>query len=247
MVNVIGIIVLSAAIFGLGGGGFYILWLITRPKKMTWKARVYQPQEGIKPPVKDKRGNTVSDYQISDLREFATDVIERVNKGVGITVHRLVKLQKVVPAVTGDVIENWGDKEKYVNVLFDGDACTLLTRGYDRTSGSKIFRPIPHDAANMIKTEVAIRQERLQAEKDVLQAITPWIIFGIAAVCIVALAYVLGSSWVDISENIEAGQVYAADRQVESAKIYRDALHGKLRSEDVGDVVEADPPPSLPS
>jgi len=242
MVNFVAIIILAASIFGLGGGGFYILYLVTRPKKMTWPAKVYQPSQGIKPPIKDKRGNIVSDFQISDLRPFSTDVIERVNKGVGITVYRLVKLQKVVPAVTGDVIETFSDKDRYVNVLYDGDACTLLTSGYDRTSGSKIFRPLPHDAANMIKTEVALRTERLKAEKDVLAAITPWIIFGIAAVSMVALAYIMGSSFVDMTENIEDGMKYAADSQVEASKIYRDALAGKLRSEDVGEVVEVAPP-----
>ena len=54
---------------------------------------------------------------------------------------------------------------------------------YDKVTGEAIFSPLSHSRINLIKGEMAIRKDRLHKEKDILQAITPWILQ--AFVCLV--------------------------------------------------------------
>jgi hypothetical protein len=226
MVEYMGLIITVVIVLGLGGGGGYLLWLMTRPPKMTWTAYCYQKGDGIKPQPKDDKGNfipSLSDIKLSDLKPFCKDVLERIEKAKGMTIYRLQMLNKVTPAVTQDVVHYWGPKEKIVHVLIDGDTCTLLKNGYSNSAGV-IFTPMPHDRSNMIREEMAIVEERLKKPKDILEAIMPMITIAICMVGLVALAYITGNSNIEVSKNIENGQIQAGDSLVEAAKIYSQAL-----------------------
>jgi hypothetical protein len=50
---------------------------------------------------------------------------------------------------------------------------------------------------------MAIRKDRLQKEKDILQAITPWIVTGICMLGLVAIAYVQINGFIEISDNLK--------------------------------------------
>ena len=202
MVNLIGLVITVIIVIGVGGGGAYIIWLKTRPKKITWTADVYQLGEGIRPPIKDQKGNIISELRLSDLKPYTTDVIEKIEKEPGITIYRLIKLNKTVPEVLADTVDYWGEKNKRVSVLLDGDTCTLLKKGYDRDSGL-IFNPMPHDRINMIMGQMSIRKDRLHKEKDILQAITPFIVIGISIMGLVAVVWIGIEGLIAVSDNIK--------------------------------------------
>ena len=218
MVNLLILVGIVVGICIVGGGGAYFLWVITRPKKITWNAEVYQLGGGIKPPVRDRAGRIISDVKLSDLRPYTKDVIEKIDKEPGIVIYRLQKLNKVVPAVTSDCVDYWGEKNKKVAILMDGDTCTILKKGYNRDVGM-IFEPMPHSRINMLKGEIAIRKDRLRKEKDILQAITPWIITGICMVALIGLAYVMGATYTKISENLKESLEYQSDKVAEAARV----------------------------
>jgi len=231
MVNVIGIVIVTLIVSGLGGAGAYLIWRYTRPPKITWKAKVYQLGEGIKPPIKDAKGEIISDLQLSDLRPYTVDVLEKIEKDPGITVYRLIKLNKVTPAVTNDCVDYWGDKNKEVSILLDKGSCTLLKKGYDRTSGV-VFNPLSHSRINMIKGEMAIRKDRLRKEKDILQAITPWIVAGICMMGLVAIMYIGGNAAITMSENNKEAIQIQTEGNIEAASIMRAAITGKSTIEE---------------
>jgi len=201
MFSVFGLVMTIFIVFIVGGGIGYLVWLKTRPKKETWTAKVYQLGEGIRFPDVDDKGRVLGNVKLQDLRPYAKDVIEKVEKDTGITIFRLVKMNKVVPAIESDVVDYWGSDNREVSVLLQKDGCTLLKKGYDKVSGEAIFRPLPHSRVNIVKGEMAIRKDRLKKEKDILEAISPWIIAGICVMGLVSIAYVLGSTYVQMSQN----------------------------------------------
>jgi hypothetical protein len=202
MVNLVGLVIGTLVICAIGGGIGYLLWLKTRPKKETWYAKVYQLSEGVRQP-QIKNGKVVGSFTLQDLRPYAVDVLEKVEKEKGIIVYRLQKLNKSTPAVESDVVEYWGEGKKEVSVLMHKGGCTLLKKGYDKGCGEAIFDPLPHSRINLIKSEMAIRKDRLQKEKDILQAITPWIVTGICMLGLVAIAYVQINGFIEISDNLK--------------------------------------------
>jgi len=204
MVNLIYIIIATIFVTIIGGGGAYLIYIKTRPKKETWKANIYQLGKGVTPPERDKDGKVISDVSLKDLIPYAKDTLEKVEKAHGITIYRLQRLNKTTPAVESGVVDYWGVDKKEVNVLLEKGGCTLLRKGYDYKSGNLIFDPLSHSRINLIKGEMAIRKDRLQKEKDILQAITPWIVAGIMALALVAIAYIMISGFVKISDNLES-------------------------------------------
>lgn len=239
MVNLVGLVIAIVVIVGLGGAGAYVIWLKTRPKKMWWKANVYQLAEGVRPPVRDKHGKIVSDLKLSDLRPYARDTIEKLDKGVGMVMYKLSRLGKTVPPVTNDVVDYWGEKDKEVAVLIDGETCTILKKGYDRLAGI-IFNPMPHDRINMIAGEIQLRKERLRNEKDILQAITPWIVTGIAMLGLVAIVYFAVDGFITISENLKDSNKYMATQQEKLTRMWISAT-GKPPLDD-REITEEQPP-----
>lgn len=236
-----GLMITILAILCIGGGGGFLLWLITRPKKMTWLARVYQLGEGIKPPVKNEKGEIISNLKLCDLKPYCRDVIEKLERAKGITIYRLQMLNKVTPAVTQDCVDYWGPKDKEVMVLVEGDTCTILKKGFDKEAGI-IFSPMPHDRSNMIREEMAIADERIKKPMDILQAITPWIVTGICIIGLVAIAYFEGQAWIESSKNIKEGQIIAGDKMVEAAKIYSNALGHPV---DLQNDIKQEAPPAM--
>ena len=196
-------ILVTIAVTVVGGGVFYFLYLKTRPKKETWSAKVYQIGEGVREPKRNKKGEIITPFKIQDLRPYATDILEKIDKEPGITIYRLQKLNKTTPAVTGDVVDYWGEGKKEVMVLLHKGSCTLLKKGYAKETGEIIFDPLSHSRINIIKGEMAIRKDRLTKEKDILQAITPWIVAGICMLGLVALAYIMVEGFIQISEQIQ--------------------------------------------
>lgn len=243
MVNVLAVILITLGVAVLGGGGFYLLWLMTRPKKMYWDANVFQLGEGIKPWIRNKRKEVISKLRLQDLKPYTKDVIVRTEKKGGVIHYELQKLGKVVPAVTADVVEYWGEKKKTVDVLIHEDSCTLLKKGYDKETGVKVFQPLSHSRISQIKSEITLRKDRIAEKKDILQAITPWIVTGMAMLGLVAITYFLISGAVEISENLKEGQALIGNKMVEAARAMGDLQEGKVPTD--RPIQEEEPPPII--
>lgn len=201
------IVIIAIVIFvilAIGGGLGFWIYIATRTKKMTWKAMVYQEGDGeIK--FEDK-------YRLSELKPYTIDIIEKVDKKNGATHYWLQKMKKAVPVVTADSVEIWGQGKdsKLVRVLLQEDTCTLLKSGYDKNIGELIFKPMPHDRINMIKTEQAERKERIQDKKDILSAIMPFITIGITMIALVVAVYIIVQGAIQSAENNQEASVEIA-------------------------------------
>jgi len=239
-------VIITLVICILGGGGFYVLWLLTAPKKMTWIAKVYQIAEGVKPPVTNSKGVIISNIKLNDLRPYTRDILERVDKKPGITIYRLQKLNKVTPEVTSDVVDFWGEKNKEVSVLLFGDSCTLIKKGYSQEIGQAVFSPVGHDRMTMITGELAIRKERLKDEKSILEAITPWIITGICMLALVGIAYFTVTGFVKISEN-NLKSTELQTQNIESTNILLAKIYG-IQTKDLNNLntgIKKEQPPQI--
>lgn len=242
MVNILGLVIATIVVMGLGGAGGYLIWIFTRPKKQTWSARVYQLGDGVREPIIDKKGKVISTLKLNDLKPYAIDVIEKINKAPGITIYRLQKLNKTTPSITADVVDYWGEKRKEVAVLLLKDSTTLLKKGYDKFTGEAIFRPLSYDRVNMMKSEMAIRKDRLQKQKDILQAITPWIVAGITILGLVAITYVLVQGYIEIVEKSNEAVKYSADKLLEVERMRQGTLPSQSS---LGKQEESEPPPFI--
>lgn len=201
--GILSIIVISAIVAVVGGGGGYLIWIFTRPKKQTWNAKVYQLGKGVREPLTDKKGNIISDLKIQDLIPYSKDVLFKVDKEHGTTYYELQKLKKTTPAPEDGTVDYWGKGKREVSVLYQKDGCTLLRKGYDKTTGEVIFDPLPHSRVNIIKGEMGLRKDRLHSSKDILTAITPWIIAGICIVGLIGISYIQSEAYIKVSENLK--------------------------------------------
>jgi len=199
----VGIVVICSIIGIVGGGGGYLVWLFTRPKKETWKAKIYQLGKGVTEPKKDKKGNIISNVKLQDLIPYARDILQKVDKEYDTTYYQLQKLKKTTPAPEDGTVEYWGKGLKEVSVLYHKDGCTLLKKGYDKVTGEEIFDPLPHSRVNIIKGEMGLRKNRLHEKKDILQAISPWIVAGIVIMGLVGISYIQGEAYIKTSENLK--------------------------------------------
>ena len=124
------IVLVGFVILVIGGGIFYFIWIASRPKKMTWNAMVYQLGDGE---VRhDEKGNKINKYILGELKPYAEDIIEKVDKKNGATHYWLQRMKKAVPVVTADCVEVWAPNKKFVKVLLEEDTCTLIKSGYDK-------------------------------------------------------------------------------------------------------------------
>ena len=218
IVNIFAIVGVTLGVCILGIAGGYFIWFKSRPSKMTWTAEVYQAGEGIKPFVKDQDGCIISKVHRSEIKAYTRDVIEKIEKGQS-TIYQLVKMKKTVPAVTNDCVDYWGPKDKRVAVLLEGDTCTLMKKGYDRTASEVLFHPMQHDRINMIKSEIALRKDRNHSKKDILVAISPWVITALCMITLMGIAYTIGGSYVEISENLKDSVKIQSEAIVDAARI----------------------------
>ena len=219
MVSITAIVITSFIIMTVGGGLGYLIYLKTRPKKEVWIAKVYQLGKGVKPPVQNDKGEVVSDLRLNDLIPYSKDFIEKIEKDHGVIVYRLQKMNLAVPAIKSSVVEFWGKDQSEVHCLYHDSEIALLEKGYDNKTGKEIFHPIGQTKMNMITSNIAIRKDRLTQTKDVLSAITPWIVAGICMLGLVSIAYFNISGFIEMSDNLESAARINADNIVEVERI----------------------------
>lgn len=241
MGNMIWSIVGTLLFIGFAGGLGYLAWLKFKPKKIIFKAKIYVKNEGVLPPIKDKRGNIISDIRLQDLKPYAKDIIEKEDKEAGISVYRLKTLNKAVPPVTSDVIDFWGKDDKEVHVLLEDDCCTLLKKGYNKDAGI-IFNPLPHDRMNMVVNQIAIRKDRLKEAKSALEAIAPFVKATMWVIGMVLITWILVNGYLEMNETTSEAQKYVADS---ISATYDRVDSTQLGTRDLGIQPTADPPPLL--
>lgn len=225
---IVTIIIVVLVVLVLGGGFMVLLFMNGKPKKQVWRAKVYQLGDGIIKLDRRQGKNRVT-YRLSDLKPYTIDQVIKIDKKDGATHYWLTKLKKPVPVVTADCVEVFGQKEKEVKVLLEEDSCTLLKMGYDRTIGNMIFRPMDHDRINMIKTELSERNARIENTKDVLAAITPFIVAGIAMIGLVVIAYFNAQGGIKIAEYNQMISQDSIVAQKEIASLYVLGINNQLR------------------
>lgn len=113
---VIIIAVVCFVVLAVGGGLGYFFWIATRPKKMAWKAYIYQLGDGVITEQVKKGQKDAITYKLSDLKPYTTDIVEKIDKKSGATHYWLQKMKKATPVVTADCVEVWGDKDKWVRL-----------------------------------------------------------------------------------------------------------------------------------
>jgi len=201
MVSILIVVGISIAIIAIGGSIGYFFFIFSRPKKETWNAIIYEASDAFRQD---------SGFKLHDLRPYAKDIIEKYEHSEGGTIYRLKKINKPLPGVDGNIVEYWGKDNKTIYVLKKNDTYTTLKRGYDDKEGM-VFEPMPHSKVNLIKSEIILRKSRLKKEKDILEAIAPWIIFGIAMISLVAIVYIITEGYVKISENLKESSIVVSE------------------------------------
>ena len=221
----LGILVVIVFFITVAGGGFgYWIFIKTRPSKIAWRARIYTVGEGVRPPKLDADGNLVSNISLTDLRPYGKDVLQRVVKGHGIIIYKLLKLNAPTNEPTANCIDYWGPEDKEVNVLKVGDSYSVLNKGYDFKSGEVVFTPLSYETSSMLQNQVILRKDRLKQEKDVLAQITPWIVTGIVMLSLIAVTWMLIQAFVGMSETTNDAMEYAADKQVEAGILFHNGI-----------------------
>jgi len=210
------------------------IWTKTRKKKKTWNARIWMVGEGIRKYKVDSSGDKMSNIKLSDLRPYAKDILVKEELDKGITSYHLMTLNKSCPAVTSDVEHSWGKGEKEVNVLFDGDSCTLLKNGYDRSTGEAIWQPLSYDRINSLKNDIEIRRSRIRKNKDILMALMPYITIVMALMVILGFGYFAFDTTTKVSKEItkqEEMRVQAIDKQTTEFKDMMITISNNLKEE----------------
>lgn len=203
MVNFFAIFLVVLFVTAFGSSIGYLLWLKTRPKKETYHARIYQLGEGVIETLKTKEGQidlSKLHLCLRELQPFSKDIVEKIDTKEGLTVYRLQKLNKAIDGIEGG-IETWEAGKKEITVLKIGESYTQIKKAYNEKIGEEIFHPLPHSRINMIKNEMAIREARLHDHKDIIQAITPWVVAGICMVGLACISYIFMSGMVKVSEH----------------------------------------------
>lgn len=233
------IVVLVTVIVTVVGGGIgYLLFMRSSPKKIAWTAFCYQLGEGVREAKVDARsGKPLSNLKLQDLRPYIKDVLVRIEKEHARTVHKLERLNTTTNAVSADMVDVWSSHDKFVHVLVHGDSATILKKGYDKESGNVIFQPMPRERMDLIKSEILIKKDRLKKERDILQAITPWIVAGICILGLVSITYFITNSHLEATETQAAADKYGADQSVKAAETYREAIGSLTREVNKATVV----------
>lgn len=219
-----GLVIATALITVIGGGGFWLLWNFTRPKKQVWNAKVYTVSEGIRPEKRDTKGRIISLGGLHDLKFFTNDIIEKIKKE-GKVIYRLQKMNRSLPDLTDDVVLGYG-KGSFVNVVLKDSGCTYLKVGFTNGPGGEkdtdnlIFQPVPYDSLNMVTNEIEIQRQRTKDDKDILEKIIPWIGMGLLIFGLVAVAYFMGQAGIKMSENF--------DKAASKFQVSVDAMMGQI-------------------
>lgn len=238
MMSITSLVISTFLVLVIGGGGFYLLWRLTRPKKKIWKAKIFTVSEGVRQEVRDKKGNIVSQGGLRDLIYYGEDIIEKVVRGPGMVIYRLKRLGKSVPAITNNVVIGSG-KDSYVHVLYKDGVCTLMKPGYS-TMGDVIFDPVPYDSLSLVSNEIELQRQRRAPTKDILERVLPWIGIGLFIFGMIAVAYFYGNAVIKSSENyVKAATTYkeSVAELVNGTKRVVDSKNDKLG------IQKTNPPP----
>lgn len=241
IVTIIMIVVIGFIVLAIAGGFAFWIYLSMRPKKMTWKAKIYQ--------IGDGEIKYLDKYRLGDLKTYTEDIIEKIDKKNGATHYWLQKMKKAVPVVTADCVEVWGPNKKEVKVLLQEDTCTLLKAGYDKNIGEIIFRPTDHDRINMIKTELSERKERIQNQKDILAALAPYFAISAALIALVIAIYIIVQGALESAENNREGSALVAssvNKLSDAMLIVYGYSPQDLNTSDTREVKKEDPPLPMP-
>lgn len=234
MVNYLGLIgtTFGVALIGIAVG--YFIWLKSKPKKRSWNARIWQLADGVHPPTKNENGEIITDLKLSDLRPYFRDILVQERRK-GISKYTLKSLGKTTPSVTADAEMNWGKKYKEVNVLYDGESCTLLKSGYDRKTGTQIWQPLPYDRINTLKSDIIEEQSRIKEKKDVLAQVMPYITIMVAIIGIIGIAYLVGDAGVKMTKQISGMQSSFEEHQIEMVE-YTKTMYKELYGIEIPDI-----------
>jgi len=243
MVSILAAVLTTIVVFLVGSGIGYLIWIKTRPKKLTWKCYVYQMGDGIIPGKKDKAGNLIT-ISLHDMKPYMTDTLERVEKDHGVEIYNLQRLNKTTPAVDANCVEYWGKDEKVVRAILVGASVTLLKSSYDNLN-NQVFIPMPYERMNMIKDEIAMRKDRTKPTKDILEKISPWVVAGILVLGLVSIAYFIGGSYVEMSENFKEGADKLDNSLENVANIIRDNQPKNINTQ--GATTKSKPPTEIPT
>lgn len=236
------VVLVTIVVTVVGGGIGYFIFMRSSPKKIAWTAFCYQLGEGVRDAKVDPRsGKPLSELKLQDLRPYLKDVLVRIEKEHARTVHKLERLNMTTNAVNADMVDVWSTQDKFVHVLVHGDTATVMKKGYDKKSGNVIFQPMPRERMDLIKSEILIKKDRLKREKDILQAITPWIVAGICILGLVSITYFITNSHLKASETQAAADKFSAEQGLKAAETYREAIGSLSREVNKANTVLASP------
>jgi len=194
-------------VFGLGVG----IWKYTRPKAVHWTAHVYQRAKGIRPPLKNRKGEYIRKISLCDLKPYMIDVLREEVKDKGITVFELAQLKITTPPVTADNVEVWGE-EKIVRVLYENGVATLLESGYDAETQHIVFNPIPRSRMDQIRSDLAVKRENLSTkETDILTKVLPFAALIMGALAMIGIAYLSVNGFIKISDTMAESSAKQAE------------------------------------
>lgn len=241
IVSVIFIVCFVLIASGFGVAFFFLL----RKRKPVWVAKIYQRKGS-----NFKKG----DLELSDLEFVGSDTLSKTELEEGTTVYLLQSLNRTTPEPTARSTFRDDGGKRFVKVLYENDSCTLLEEGYDSKTGSVVFSPLNYERTNMIMNNLSAKKKRFEEEKSLIEKITPFIIFGIAMLGVVAVAYIFGQAWIKISENNLAASDLQVEGQLKITQLFIDAQKeiavgldgrmGELQGEinDLEEVLKSSPP-----
>jgi len=208
-------------IITVGGGGFYLFYIKSRPKTKNYTAMCYQISDGIKQPIKDKEGKIILDIKLNDLIPYTKDILVKKETDNQIT-YNLQRLNISTNPVTADMVENWGD-EKIVHVVVINDQASILKKGIHKDSTTVVFNPMPRERVDLITSEMIKKKERRRNEKNIWQHITTWVVAGILMLGLVANVFLTVDGQTKNSEMLKEAMDYASDKQLQASKNYLQA------------------------
>jgi len=224
MVNILMIVIGTLIVSIIGGGLGYLIWVKSRPKKITWKAKIYTLGEGVRKPERDKYGNIVSDIDLRDLRPYGKDLLQRVEKQHGLVIYRLLRLNAPTNEPTSNCVDYWGPEDKEVNVLKDGDSYTVLNKGFDIKTSEIVFQPLSYETSTMLMNQAELRKDKLKKEKDVLAQITPWVVVGMSLLFLFGVFWLAIQGMTEMNERNAVAMEAGAQAQIEAANIFNDGI-----------------------
>lgn len=196
--SAVGSVIVGIILFGVMGIAYFI-FIKSRPKKVTWNARIFERSGSMEDYV-TKDGKVIDAIPTESLRLIGTDIVEKVDMGKGLSPYRLQKYNAPLPEILAKHTHILPSGQREVWVIKDGESFSLLTPGVDKSS-RMVFRAADYDLSNMMLNQYHIKLNRLAHKKDTAKALMSLI--GIIIVCaaLVACAYSIGGAWTESLEN----------------------------------------------